>query len=54
MNSYTKADILRIADEQNVSIIRLQFTDILGAVKNVAITSKKKQKTIRTILPIPI
>ncbi|MBQ8944211.1 MAG: type I glutamate--ammonia ligase [Clostridia bacterium] len=46
MNSYTKADILRIADEQNVSIIRLQFTDILGAVKNVAITRSQLEKAL--------
>lgn len=46
MSSYTKADILRIADEQNVSIIRLQFTDILGAVKNVAITRSQLEKAL--------
>lgn len=46
MGKYTKEDILRIADEENVSIIRLQFTDILGAVKNVAITRSQLPKAL--------
>lgn len=33
----TKADVLKIAKEKNVRFIRLQFTDILGVLKNVAI-----------------
>ncbi|AGB42370.1 glutamine synthetase, type I [Halobacteroides halobius DSM 5150] len=36
--SLTKEDILNKADELNVKFIRLQFTDILGVIKNVAIT----------------
>ena len=35
-----------MADENNVSIIRLQFTDILGAVKNVAITRSQLEKAL--------
>lgn len=46
MGRYTKEDILRIADEENVSIIRLQFTDILGSVKNVAITRSQLGKAL--------
>lgn len=46
MGKYTKEEILRIADEQNVSFIRLQFTDILGAVKNVAITRSQLEKAL--------
>ena len=34
---YTKDDILRMVKEQNVRFIRLQFTDMFGAVKNAAI-----------------
>ena len=37
MGKYTKEDILRIAQEENVKFVRLQFTDILGQLKNVAI-----------------
>ena len=43
---YTKEDILRIADEENVSFIRLQFTDILGSLKNVAITRSQLEKAL--------
>lgn len=45
---YTKEDILRIADEENVSFIRLQFTDILGSLKNVAITRSQLEKRSTT------
>ncbi|MBR4208368.1 MAG: type I glutamate--ammonia ligase [Lachnospiraceae bacterium] len=36
---YTKEDILRIAQEDNVEFIRLQFTDVFGTLKNIAITA---------------
>lgn len=35
--SLTNEDVLKIAREKNVKFVRLQFTDILGIVKNVAI-----------------
>lgn len=35
----TKAEILRIAQQEKVQFLRLQFTDILGQVKNVEIPS---------------
>ena len=38
MKNYSKKDVLEIAKEDNVKFIRMQFTDILGIVKNVAIT----------------
>ncbi|WP_027339888.1 type I glutamate--ammonia ligase [Halonatronum saccharophilum] len=38
MSSFSKSDILKKASELEVKFIRLQFTDILGIVKNVAIT----------------
>ena len=34
---YTKEDIIRIVKEENIEFIRLQFTDIFGQLKNVAI-----------------
>lgn len=37
MGKYSKEDIIRIADEQDVRFIRLQFTDMLGIIKNVEI-----------------
>ena len=35
---YSKEDILSMVKENGVKFIRLQFTDILGTLKNVAIT----------------
>ncbi len=38
MSNLSKQDVLDLAEEKNVKFIRLQFTDILGIIKNVAIT----------------
>ena len=38
MEKHSREKILRIAEEKNVQFIRLQFVDILGIIKNVAIT----------------
>ena len=46
MSKYTKADILRLAQENDVKFIRLQFTDILGTLKNVAITTSQLEKAL--------
>ncbi len=43
---YTKEDILRIAEEQNVRFIRLQFTDLLGTIKNVEIPYSQLEKAL--------
>src|SRR5690554_8132580 len=37
MKDYTRLDIIREAKENNVRYVRLQFTDMLGVVKNVEI-----------------
>lgn len=39
MSKYTKKDIIRLVEEEDVEFIRLQFTDMFGTMKNVAITS---------------
>ena len=44
--SYTKEDVLRIAKENNIQFIRLQFTDIFGQLKNVAIGAKQLEKAL--------
>ncbi|MCX7922862.1 MAG: type I glutamate--ammonia ligase [Clostridia bacterium] len=44
--NYTKEDILRIVKEQDVKFIRLQFTDIFGILKNVAITVEQLEKAL--------
>ena len=46
MNNYTKADILRMVEEQNVKFIRLQFTDIFGTLKNISITEKQLERAL--------
>lgn len=46
MPKYSKEDILKIVKEQDVKFIRLQFTDIFGSLKNVAITSEQLEKAL--------
>ena len=46
MAKYSKEDILRIVKEQDVKFIRLQFTDIFGTLKNVAITAEQMEKAL--------
>ena len=43
---YTKQDIIKIIKEQDVKFIRLQFTDIFGQLKNVAITAAQIEKAL--------
>ncbi|WP_129731891.1 MULTISPECIES: type I glutamate--ammonia ligase [Bacillaceae] len=46
MAKYTKDDIFRIANEENVKYIRLQFTDLLGIIKNVEIPVSQLEKAL--------
>lgn len=43
---YTKEDIIRIVKEEKIEFIRLQFTDIFGILKNVAITAAQIEKAL--------
>ena len=43
---YTKEDVIRIVKEEDVKFIRLQFTDIFGQLKNVAITASQIEKAV--------
>ncbi len=43
---YTREDIIRIVKEEDVKFIRLQFGDIFGVLKNVAITSDQLEKAL--------
>ena len=45
MGKYTKQDIFRMVEEEDVEFIRLQFTDMFGVLKNVAITSSQLGKS---------
>lgn len=42
----TKDDIRRIVEEENVEFIRLQFTDLFGMLKNVAVTANNLEKIL--------
>ncbi len=46
MKTYTKEDILQLVQDEDVEFIRLQFTDIMGNLKNVAITSSQLEKAL--------
>ncbi|GEN34719.1 MULTISPECIES: type I glutamate--ammonia ligase [Aneurinibacillus] len=43
---YTKEDIYRLVKEENVKYIRLQFTDLLGTIKNVEIPTSQLEKAL--------
>lgn len=46
MNQYTKQDIIRMVEEEDIEFIRLQFTDMFGTLKNVAITASQLEKAL--------
>ena len=46
MAKYTKKDIIQMVEDDDVEFIRLQFTDIFGALKNVAITASQIEKVL--------
>lgn len=46
MAKFSKDDIQRLAKEDNVKFIRLQFTDILGTIKNVEIPISQLEKAL--------
>ena len=46
MSKYSKEDIMRMVEEEDVEFIRLQFTDIFGMLKNVAITASQLEKAL--------
>lgn len=47
MAKYTQEQILQIVEEQDVKFIRLQFTDVLGQLKNIAVTSSQLPKILK-------
>lgn len=50
MNRYSNDDVRRLAKEHGVKFIRLQFTDIFGVMKNVAITIDQLDKALNNEL----
>ncbi len=43
---YTREDVIRMVKENDVRFIRLQFTDMFGYLKNVAITASQLEKAL--------
>lgn len=46
MAKFSKEEVFRLVEEENVKFIRLQFTDILGTIKNVEIPSSQLEKAL--------
>ena len=44
--SLTKEDIVRIVEEEDVKFIRMQFVDVLGQMKNVAVTVSQLDRAL--------
>ena len=46
MKNYTKEDIVRLVEDEDVEFIRLQFTDLFGNLKNIAITASQLDRAL--------
>ena len=46
MENYSKAEIIQLVEDEDVEFIRLQFTDLFGVLKNVAIPSSRLIKAM--------
>lgn len=46
MKHYTRQDIIRMVEEEDVEFIRLQFTDMFGNFKNMAVTTSQLEKVL--------
>ena len=46
MTIYSKEQIVQMVEKENVRFIRLQFTDILGTIKNVEIPVSQLEKAL--------
>lgn len=47
----TKQEILRMIEDEDVEFIRLQFTDVMGNLKNIAVTPRQMEKVINGRYP---
>lgn len=46
MHNYTRKDIMELVEDEDVGFIRLQFTDIYGTMKNMAVTVSQLKKAM--------
>ena len=47
MSKYTKEDLMRLVEEEGVEFIRLQFTDLFGTLKNMAVTASQLERVFQ-------
>lgn len=52
MSKYTREDIIKLVTTEDVEFIRMQFTDIFGQLKNVAITRSQIEKAVNNQIMI--
>lgn len=52
MSKYSKEDIISMVSEDDIKFIRMQFTDIFGQLKNVAITASQIEKAVNNQIMI--
>ena len=46
MGNYTREEILQMVEEEDVEFIRLQFTDMYGVIKNIAVTTRELPRAL--------
>ncbi len=46
MRNFTKEDVIRLVQEEDVEFIRLQFTDMFGNLKNMAVTASQLERAL--------
>lgn len=46
MGKYSQEEILKIVEEEDVEFIRLQFTDMFGNLKNIAVTARELPRAL--------
>ena len=46
MGHYTKEDIEKLVEEEDVEFIRLQFVDVFGSLKNMAVTATQLEMVL--------
>lgn len=46
MKGHTREDVMRLVQEEDVEFIRLQFTDVSGNLKNIAVTVNQLEKAL--------
>lgn len=52
MGKYSRQDIIELVRDENVESIRMQFTDIFGQLKNVAISASQLEKALNNQIMI--